>query len=238
MLRDLITMMPVLLLAMSATAEEPAKPMHLFILSGQSNMAGLNPSVSFTPAVVEAFGEDRVIVVKDAQGGQPIRRWYKDWKPAEGDEPKATGDLYDRLMKKVNAAIKDQAIASVTFVWMQGERDAREQHGEVYADALRGLVAQLGKDLGRDDINFVNGRLSDFDMEDKRYKHWTMVRQAQVAVADANDRFAWVNTDDLNDITNEQGEKVRDDLHYTKDGYATLGKRFAQQAIALIRAAE
>ena len=52
---------------------------HLFILSGQSNMAGLRPEESFTPAVEAAFGKDHVIVVKDAQGGQPIRRWYKKW---------------------------------------------------------------------------------------------------------------------------------------------------------------
>jgi arylsulfatase A-like enzyme len=38
---------------------------HLFILSGQSNMAGLNPEISFTPAVETAFGKDNVIVVKD-----------------------------------------------------------------------------------------------------------------------------------------------------------------------------
>ena len=44
---------------------------HLFILSGQSNMAGLRPQESFTPAVVAAFGKSEVIVVKDAHGGQP-----------------------------------------------------------------------------------------------------------------------------------------------------------------------
>ena len=57
---------------------------HLFILSGQSNMARLDPSDSFTPTVIKEFGSDNVIVVKDAKGGQPIRRWYKNWKPAKG----------------------------------------------------------------------------------------------------------------------------------------------------------
>jgi len=51
---------------------------HLFILSGQSNMAGLQPAESFTPAVEKTFGKEKVIVVKSGQGGQPIRRWYKD----------------------------------------------------------------------------------------------------------------------------------------------------------------
>lgn len=97
---------------------------HLFILSGQSNMQGLNPQTSFIPAVEKEFGKDGVIVVKDAQSGRPIRDWYRDWKPAGGkaaDANNAHGKLYDRLLSKVKPAIKDQKIASVTFVWMQGD---------------------------------------------------------------------------------------------------------------------
>jgi hypothetical protein len=126
-----ITTLTALVFILSVNAAEEGK--HLFILSGQSNMAGLNPDISFTPTVEAAFGKDNVIVVKSAQSGQPIRRWYKKWKPAQGDEPKATGDLYDTLMKKVNAAVTGERLRTVTFVWMQGERDAREKHGEVYA---------------------------------------------------------------------------------------------------------
>lgn len=224
------------LVAVSSTgAAEEGK--HLFILSGQSNMAGLDPNRSFTPTVSKAFGEGRVLVVKDAQGGQPIRRWYKKWRPAQGDEPKATGDLYDRLMKKVRAAVKGEKVASVTFVWMQGERDAREQHGGVYAASLKGLIAQLAADLGREDVNVVIGRLSDFDMGNRRYRHWTMVREAQVAVAEGDSRGAWVDTDDLNEGKNRRGEQIENDLHYSVEGYEKLGERFAEKAILLIRKA-
>ena len=73
------------------------KEKHLFILSGQSNMARLGPSISFTPTVETAFGKGKVVVVKDAQSGQPISRWYKKWKPAQGDAPATTGDLYGVL---------------------------------------------------------------------------------------------------------------------------------------------
>ncbi|MEL6110706.1 MAG: sialate O-acetylesterase, partial [Planctomycetota bacterium] len=109
---------------------------HLFILSGQSNMGGLKPDESFTPTVEEAFGKENVVVVYAAWGGQPIRRWYKNWKPAQGEAPDKLGDLYDQLMEKVSAATKDQVFASTTFIWMQGERDAREQHGNVYEASL------------------------------------------------------------------------------------------------------
>lgn len=225
----ILSILAVLATALSSVADDGT---HLFILSGQSNMAGLDPKISFIPAVEAAYGADKVIVVKSAQGGQPIRRWYKKWKPAKGDGPEATGDLYDVLMKKVNPAIEGKTLKTITFLWMQGERDAKESHGDVYKDSLKGLIDQLEADLKRDDINFVIGRLSDFDMEDKKYPHWTMVRKAQVDLAESDSRGAWVDTDDLN---NKGANGEKNDLHYTKDGYKILGERFAEKAIELIK---
>ena len=208
---------------------------HLFILSGQSNMQGHRPQEAFTPTVKKALGKANVIVIQDALGGQPIQRWWKQWKSPKGEKPAKTGDLYDRLMGKVNPAIKGQALKSVTFIWMQGERDAKQLWGPVYAASLKGLYEQLGNDLKRKDINFVIGRLSDFDMANKRYRHWTMVREAQVKVAESDPRFAWVNTDDLNDGVNRKGKPIKNDLHYSAEGYKILGKRFAQSALKLIK---
>ena len=112
---------------------------------------------------------------------------------------------------------------------MQGERDARMGWGKLYEKALLGLHAQVAKGLSWDakKMNFVIGRLSDFDMSDKTYPHWTLVRKVQVKVADSNDRFAWVDTDDLN------GEK--NSLHYVRpEGYRKLGERYVEAAKKLI----
>lgn len=207
---------------------------HLFILSGQSNMAGLREDESFVPAVEKAFGADKVIVVKDAQGGQPIRRWYKRWQDEHGSAPEQRGDLYDKLMGKVAAAVEGEAIATVTFLWMQGERDAREQHASVYAASFKGLLRQLEKDLGRRDLNVVIGRLSDFDMANETYPEWTRLREIQVELAKSLKRATWVNTDDLNDGFNRKGKAIKDDLHYSDEGYRVFGDRLAAEAIALI----
>lgn len=207
---------------------------HLFILSGQSNMQGLRPEESFVPTVNAKFGEENCTVVFDALGGQPIRRWYKNWTPAEGSGPEAKGDLYDRLMKKVEQASEGKKFSSVTFIWMQGERDAKEMHGDVYGKSLSGLIDQISEDLGRQDINFVIGRLSDFDLENKRYRHWTKIREVQVKFADTHEFTSWVNTDDLNDGKNRRGKEISNDLHYSGEGYKLLGERFANAAIKLI----
>lgn len=209
---------------------------HLFILSGQSNMARLNPEQSFTPWVEEAFGKDGVIVVKQAKGAQPIHRWFKAWAPPEGEVPELRGALYDTLMAAVVDSIRGQRIRTVTFIWMQGERDARMQWGEVYEASLLGLYQQLSEDLGRTDVNFVIGRLSDFDLRNEKWPHWTRVREAQVKVANAHPHFDWVDTDDLNDGVDAKGVSIENDLHMSAKGYDLLGKRFAEKAIQFIRA--
>ena len=56
-------------------------------------MAGFDSDISFIPAVSQKFDAGNVIVVKYALGGQPIRRWQKDWSLREGDDPKQIGDL-------------------------------------------------------------------------------------------------------------------------------------------------
>ncbi len=211
---------------------------HLFILSGQSNMARLEPDRTFTPAVTKAMAPDEVIVVKEAQGGQPIWRWYKDWKPSSGKEPKypeakPKGEIYDNLMVKVNEAIQGKDIDTVTFVWMQGERDAKGGYEDVYEQSFKGLIKQLETDLSRDDISVVYGRLSDHEPKGKE-ENWTRMRELQVAMAEANPHWEWVDTDDLND----HRPNKPNDLHYSKEGYDIFGERLAEKAAALAKARE
>jgi len=215
------------------TADVSAK--HLFILSGQSNMSRFKPEIVFTPAVEAEFGKENVIVVKEAQGGKPISRWYKDWKSASGEAPESTGDLYDRLMEKVKPAVEGQKIETVTFIWMQGEADAKASDGEVYAASLAGIIDQLRADLKFKEINVVCGRLSDFGMDNKKCPHWTMIRDAQVAFADSSPRYDWVDTDDLNDGASKDGRVRPNALHYSVEGYDILGQRYADKAITLIQ---
>ncbi|MBN2713531.1 MAG: acetyl xylan esterase [Planctomycetes bacterium] len=193
----------------------------LFILSGQSNMHKLDPDVSFTPTLKAALPDDEIIVVKDAESGQSIKRWYKKWKVGKGDDPTQIGDMYDRLVNSVKAKIEGKKIDSVVFVWMQGERDAVDKKGAIYAECLKGLFKQLEKDLKRKDISYVIGRLSTFCNSNP---HWVQIREAQVKVAKSNKKAAWVDTDEL----------PRDGIHYTDAGFKTLGEKFAKAALDLL----
>jgi len=210
---------------------------HLFILSGQSNMVGLAPSLTFIPTVVSAFGKSNIIVVKDAHSGQSIRSWCKSNHeyppPTAGRVPKVRGLLYDSLIKKVHAAIEGKIIQTITFVWMQGESDLNNTAYDAY---LKELLKQLQEDLEFKDINFVIGRISDNGLDvQKRLEGRKYIRKTQVQFAKSYRHRAWVDTDDLND--RKQGDKVVNDLHYTAQGYELLGQRFAEQAVRLIRKA-
>ncbi len=209
---------------------------HLFMLSGQSNMARLNPEESFTPLLAKTFGSQNIVVVKHAVGGQPIRRWYKNWKaPADKPSLVAAPDLYDSLMLGVQQAIGSSKPATVTFIWMQGEREAREGLGDLYKESLLGLYQQVCEDFQRTDINFIIGRLSDFGISNAEYPDWNKIRDIEMQVAASNPRFAWIDTDDLNDGADRNGKMVTNDLHMSAEGYKTMGIRFAQAAIRLLQ---
>ena len=214
---------------------EGDRPVHLFIFSGQSNMAGMNPAAGFLPEAKALLPDGDIVFIKVARGGEPIRKWVDEWqqiatrhglKVEEGGKP-----YYPQILQQMNALLeKHPRPASITFCWMQGERDAREKLEKAYADALKQLISNLRRDLKFAEMNFVIGRISDFGKADDA--SWQAVRDAQVEVANSDKRGAWVDSDDLNDKT--KAGKTYNDLHYTQEGYELLGRRFARQAKALI----
>ena len=211
------------------------KPVHLFILSGQSNMAGMNPKVGFEDELAKRFPDAEVPYFKVAQGGQPIRLWVKEWDQiaakhgleAKNAAPKYYQPILDEHQKLL---AKYPSPTTVTFCWMQGERDAREGLSAAYFDALKQLIDNLRRDLKQPQMGFVIGRLSDFG--DASNTHWQAVRKAQVDLATQDPRGAWADCDDLND--KESNGVQRNDLHYTKEGYELLGRRYVRQAQAII----
>jgi hypothetical protein len=206
---------------------------HLFILSGQSNMAGLKPESSFLPELAKLLPDADIQHVKFAKGGQPIRKWVKNFDeiaaknklPARNDP----GAFYDETLKLAQANIGAGKPKTITFLWMQGERDAKENLAAAYEESMKTLIASLRKDLDAPDMNFVIGRLSDFSADGS----WEAVRATQVEVAEDDPHGAWVDTDDTNN--KEKNGKPVNDLHYTKEGYDLFGQRLARQAVRLIK---
>jgi hypothetical protein len=72
-------------------------------------------------------------------------------------------------------------------------------------------------------------------MQNARYPQWTLVREAQVEVAEGHPFATWIDTDDLNDGVNRRGAPITNDLHYSAAGYRIFGKRMADAAVKLIQ---
>lgn len=231
----IIASIALMTLTFSGRADDKPAGRQLFILSGQSNMAFLKEKISFTPAVEKEFGKDSITVVKNAVPGRPIENWYKltqvPEKNKSADGKGELGPLYEALMKDVRAATAGKTYDTVTFLWMQGEKNG-SGGGTVdgYAESFNGLLAQLKADLGITSINFVIGRISDARMDNPK---WVKIRDIQVKLAEDARNGAWINTDDLNDRKGKDG-KMSNGIHYSKDGYKILGERFAEKAIELI----
>jgi hypothetical protein len=221
--------------AFSTLPAADSKPVHLFILSGQSNMAGMKPENGFVQEANKLFGEGQVKYIKVARGGQPIRLWLSEWDEiakTSGLEPKGAGEIYYQQILKALKAIQDEhdKFASVTFCWMQGERDAKELLGAAYEASIKKLIANLRRDLQAPEMNVVLARLSDYAPKGKN--DWDKVKSILQKVAEDDPHGAWVDTDDLND------KKGKNDLHYTKEGYQLLGERYARQAHLLANGKE
>ena len=215
------------------------KPVHLFILSGQSNMQGLNPDNSFLPEAAKLLPDAKIEHIKVSRGGQPIRLWVAEWddiaEQAGLTQKNPQGPIYyTKIMAELKKLNYDKTkYTSVSFCWMQGERDAKSGMEPAYEAALKKLISNLRRDLKRPDLNFVIGRISDHSPGDKWQKSWDQVRDIHVKVAKDDPRGSWADTDDCNNKVKKG--KPSNDLHYTKDGYVLFGKRLARQAVHLIK---
>lgn len=216
----------------SAWEEEPGK--HLFILSGQSNMTGTLKE-TFARRVQERFGEENAVVVMRMKSGRGIRFWVADYGQPKGrglteKKMNSNGQEYKPLIEAAMAAAKDESFDTVGFIWMQGESDANNRLSEVYEESFVKLINHLKKDLRRDDLYFVIGRINDYARSKPDNEHWHRVRESQVKLGNTKGN-AWIDTDDLN---GGDAERPDGDIHFPREGAVILGQRFADKAMELI----
>ena len=200
----------------TAVAEKKTR---LFILSGQSNMGVLKYKKNFVPYLNKKFPNDELIVAYHAKSGQSMGMWIK----AKGKK----GKHYQILKTNIEKAIEGKKFDSATFIWMQGEADARSKDVSTYEERLYELVDSLKKEIKRSSMFVIIGRLSDYGLNEKARPSWNKIREIQERFATKNKHAELVNTDDLNGDKNE--------LHYTANGYETLGKRFVDTALKQIK---
>ncbi len=227
-----------------AGAVAPESPTLIFLLAGQSNMAGLaevsllpqafqtlpsnvriwngtawvkmaaqgltfGPEIAFAYAVATALPDERIGIVKFAQGGTAIAQW----------NPKNAQSLYGELMKQYRAALAAAPKARpAAMLWMQGERDSREvATATAYERNLKELVSVTRQHVDEPKLAFLCGLVNP---PVQTYPYVNKVRAAQTTLPKQMANVAVVSTDGL--------PKQADNLHYNVPGQLELGLRFAK----------
>ena len=205
-------------------------PLHVFMLTGQSNMSGIDPADTFTPRLEEVLPSETIEVVHYAIGSRSIGYWDLQW-PYPGEIMTTPGSMYEVLITRVLREV-ERDLTSVTLIWMQGESDASLGHANVYEESFLRVFNQIRTDLEFDDVNVVIGRINDCCNTHPTYPDWIAIREIQKDLGRSH-HFDWVNTDDLNTVMGQNGEP-HEALHLTPMGYEILGTRFADAALDML----
>ncbi|QHI70721.1 sialate O-acetylesterase [Tichowtungia aerotolerans] len=169
---------------------------------------GFGPEVTFADVLSQQSFRP-IGIIKHSKGGTSLA---VDWDP---DDPNS---LYAGLKNKVHAACESRSVKIKGMIWMQGERDSREEEkASAYAENLAHLIQTARADFSAPDMPFVAGRVNPL------YPYVDLVRSAQEDCMEK--AYAYINCDDL--------PKNDDHLHYTTAGQIELGKRFAETMLGL-----
>ncbi len=236
-----------LAMLLPASAEEPApapKEMKLFLLIGQSNMAGrgkvepqdkvenphifmLNKELKWVPAT-DPLHFDKPGMAGVGPGSEFAREILKaDPNAAIGlipcafggtslDQWKAGGKLYTAAVERTKEAMKQGKLAGI--LWHQGESDSNDPKNVVtYSDRLSVMIGQLRTDLQADKVSVVLGELI------HGFKTNDSINVALAAAAKKIPLCALASSDGL-------GKK---ELHFDAADARAFGKRYATEYLKL-----
>ena len=227
----------------------PAKDkLHLYLLMGQSNMAGRG-----------------VIEEQDRQAPPRVLKFTKDkkWAPATDplhfDKPIAGvglgttfgrvmaeaqpdvviglipcavggtsltrwqygGDLYKQALDRTRTAMADGTLKGI--LWHQGENEAEvETEAKTYGDRLAQMVRDLRQDLNAGEVPFVAGELGQFlerVRKNGKPSYWPVVNEQLHRLPELVPHTAVVSSKDLC----HKGDIV----HFDSPSLRELGKRYA-----------
>jgi len=221
---------------------------HLFLLIGQSNMAGFGPLEQVKP-----IRDPRIEVLRNGsfiEATEPLHQdhnrngiglgmsfakvladhWVTD---RIGLIPCAVSgtaikrwvpgaDLYQRALRKTQQALPLGTLRGV--LWLQGEADAATQKTAAkHALLFEKMVHNLRNDLGDAHLPFISGGLGDFLAKFRPCRRFDLINQHYQQANLTN--YSFVSSVGLN--------HMGDGVHFDSPSLRTLGERFAQTYLTL-----
>ena len=233
------------LLAVTSVFADPApKEMKLFLLIGQSNMAGRgkveaqdkveNPHIfMLTKDLKWVVAKDPIHFDKPVAGVGPGSEFAREIQKANPgmtiglipcavggtslDQWKAGGALYKAAVERTKDAMKNGTLAGI--LWHQGEADSAPEKAATYVDRFEVMIGRLRKDLKADKVPVVVGELS--------HGHGSN-DGVNVELAKAAKKVPLCGLASSEGLGNQQ-------LHFNSADARTLGKRYAAEYLKLAK---
>jgi hypothetical protein len=128
------------------------------------------------------------------------------------------GDLYKEALRRTKIAMKDGTLRGV--LWHQGEGDSgSEELADTYGERLAKMIADLRSDLNTPDLPFVAGRLGEFYIAKVGTDAVRTVDKALETIGDRVDHAACASAEGLK----HKGDVV----HFSADALREFGRRYA-----------
>lgn len=232
-----------------ASQMPPKEKFHLYLLIGQSNMAGRGviesaESVSrlrllkFSQRNAWAPGTDPLHTDKPAAAGVGLGTSFgRELADADatitvglipcavGGTPlqrwQKGGDLYEQALVRARLAMKDGTLKGI--LWHQGEGDSGEQATAAnYGERLAQMVKDLRADLGVGELPFVAGKLGEFlkrETKDGKPSYWPLVNEQIATLPQRVSNSA---------VVESTGFKHKgDQVHFDTPSLREFGRRYA-----------
>lgn len=227
----------------------PKEKLHLYLLIGQSNMAGrgvldtekrlsrqrvlkFSPNNKWTQGI-EPLHHDKPAAVGAGLGMSFAREMAEAYPEATiglipcavGGTPlerwEKGGDLYAQALERARLAMKDGTFKGI--LWHQGEGDSgHEGKSKSYADRLAKMIVDLRADLGAGELPFVAGKLGEFlalETKEKQPSYWPLVNEQIASIPARVPKTAVVESTGLK----HKGDQV----HFDTPSLRTFGQRYA-----------
>lgn len=226
----------------------PKAKFHLYLLIGQSNMAGRGKMTDADREPVEG------ILKLNKQD-----RWVPAAHPLHFDKPNIAGvglglsfaeemakaepgvviglipcavggtplsrwsqggDLYQEALRRTKIAMRDGTLCGV--LWHQGEGDSGSlKTANTYGKRLAQMVTDLRSDLGLPNLPFVAGQLGEFFVAKKDNEAVRKVDNALKTIGDLVDNAACASAEGL--------EHKGDVVHFSSEALCEFGRRYAAE---------
>lgn len=232
-----------LMAAFTASAQTPPENMKIFLLIGQSNMAGrgkvetedkaphprvlvLNKELTWVPAVDPlhfdkpertgtGLGKTFGTVIAEAAPGAVIGLVPAAFGGSALDEWAPGQPHYVNAVARAREAIKRGRLAGI--LWHQGESDREPDKAATYADRFAKYIAQLRADFGAPDVPVIVGEIGRFCPNEGPVN--AAIRSLPARVP----RCALVSSEGL-----PGRPEAPEVLHFESPGFRDLGRRYAK----------